>query len=163
MLQIFAGKTLHVPLHFCGIFVKLTITIQRNDDKVIQTFHRKCCPIRSSKSSIFCLGFSYFAILHHNCNLFNTSKPAIRWIPAYSSFPEIGSTEINSEDLSIHPCQTLRQTPPASCFYYCAGVHTGPSPTLPLNLWRDPHHPSSPSFSPATKKPGPVTFFWPDF
>ena len=77
MLQIFTGKTFHVTLHFCGIFVRLTITIQRNDDKVIQTFHRKCCPIRSSKSSIFCLGFSYFAILHHICNLFNTSKPAM--------------------------------------------------------------------------------------
>ena len=108
-----------------------------------------------------CFKFRHIASQLQSLQYIQTSH--VRRIPAYSSFPEIGSTEINSEDLSIHPCQTLRQTPPASCFYYCAGVHTGPSPTLPLNLWRDPHHPSSPSFSPATKKPGPVTFFWPDF
>ena len=77
MLQIFLGKSFHVTLHFCGIFMRHPMTIHRNDDKVNQAFHRKCFPIRSRKSSIFCLTFSYFAILHHNCNLFNTSKPAM--------------------------------------------------------------------------------------
>ena len=65
----------------------------------------------------------------------------VRRIPAYTSFPGSDPQRSPFKNWVSTPVKTFRQTSPASCFYYCAGVHTGPTPTLPLNLWRDPQHP----------------------
>ena len=133
-------------------------------DKVIQTIHWKCFPIRSCKSSIFCLRFSYFAILHHNCNLFNTSKPAMldASLPT-QVFPRSDLPRSTWKIWVSTPAKLSDRPHQPAVFIIVQGCTPVPVRPFPWIFGGILSTPSSPSFSPATKKPGPVTSFLPDF
>ena len=87
------------------------------------------------KFNFFPRCFKFRHIASHLQTLQYIQTSHVRRIPAYTSFSEIGSTEITSEEFRIHPCHSFQTDPTSQLFLLlCRGAHRSHSDPSPESL-----------------------------